>query len=168
MAVEPAGLVLPLLVISPSDVTRLARELEALDDYLHQAGLRKGGDAVKLPRTSRMLDELATANSLNFLQAEDRKKTGAFLQQIAKSSPVVTMSFAAEPSSAFLAKVVTWLRQNIHQSLLLRVGLQPTIAAGFTLRTTNKYFDFSLRQHFNEQRPLLIEKLRTAGGPSER
>lgn len=163
MAVEPGGMVLPLLVISPSDVSRLARELEGLSDYLHQAGLRKGGDAVKLPRTSRMLDELANANDLNLLQAEDREKASTFLGQIAKSSPVVTMSFAAEPSSAFLAKVVTWLRQNIHNSLLLRVGLQPTIAAGFTLRTTNKYFDFSLRKHFDEQRPLLIEKLRSAG-----
>ncbi|HET7320707.1 MAG TPA: hypothetical protein VFI84_03950 [Candidatus Saccharimonadales bacterium] len=164
MAHEPAGLSLPLLVISPSDVSRLARELEGLNDYLHQAGLRKGGEAVKLPRTSRMLDELATANGLSFLQAGDREKAAAFLSETAKSSPVVTMSFAAEPSSAFLAKVVTWLRQNIHPSLLLRVGLQPTIAAGFTLRTTNKYFDFSLRQHFDEQRPLLIEKLRSAGG----
>lgn len=163
MAVEQAGLVLPLLVISPSDVSRLARELDALNDYMHQAGLRKAGETVKLPRTSRLLDELATQNNLNFLQTDDREKAGAFLQQISEHSPVVTMSFAAEPSSAFLAKVITWLRQNIHTSLLLRVGLQPTIAAGFTLRTANKQFDFSLRKHFDEQRPLLIEKLRSAG-----
>jgi len=163
VAGESNSLALPLLVISPSDVSRLSRELEALDDYVHQASLRKGGEAVKLPRTSRMLDELATANNFNFLQAHDRKAAKAFLEHIRKESPVVTMSFAAEPSSAFLAKVITWLRQNIHPALLLRVGLQPTIAAGFTLRTTNKHFDFSLRKHFDEQRPLLLEKLRKAG-----
>lgn len=163
MAVEPEGMLLPLLVISPSDVSRLTRELEGLSDYLHQAGLRKGGDAIKLPRTSRMLDELASANDLNLLKAEDRENARTFLDHIAKSSPVATISFAAEPSSAFLAKVVTWLRQNIHKSLLLRVGLQPTIAAGFTLRTTNKHFDFSLRKHFDEQKPMLIEKLRSTG-----
>jgi F0F1-type ATP synthase delta subunit len=163
VAAEPASLALPLLVISPSDVSRLARELESLHDYLHQASLRKGGEAVKLPRTSRLLDELATTNNLNLLQAGDRNQAASFLKHITKESPVVTMSFAAEPSAAFLAKVVTWLRQNVHPALLLRVGLQPTIAAGFTLRTTNKQFDFSLRKHFDEQRSVLIDKLRTAG-----
>ncbi|HET9174666.1 MAG TPA: hypothetical protein VFN56_05330 [Candidatus Saccharimonadales bacterium] len=151
---------LPLLVVGPADVLRLTRELEALDEYLHQASLRKGGDeAAKLPRTSRALDDFALTNDLNMLHADDRKQGKEFLMSVEGHSPVVTMSFAVDPSSAFIGKIITWLRQNVHPQLLLRVGLQPTIGAGCTLRTANHYFDFSLRQHFETQKQVLIDQL---------
>lgn len=154
-----ADLVLPSLVISPTDVSRLKRELESLSDYLHQASLRSGGPATKLPQTSRLLDELATNNRLNFLHETDRQRALDFMQTLQASAPVITMSFATDPSSAFLMKVIVWLRKNIHPELLLRTGLQPSIAAGCTLRTANHYYDFSLRGRFAEQRPLLLAKL---------
>lgn len=164
MAHEPAAarLKLPLLVVGPSDVLRLKRELESLDDYLHQASLRHGGPAPKLPRTSRLLDDLASSNELNLLQAADRQRAIAYLKEVADSAPVVTMSFGADPSSAFVSKLIAWLRQNIDPGLLLTIGLQPTIGAGCTLRTANHYYDFSLRQHFTAQRQLLIDKLHAA------
>lgn len=155
---------LPLLAVGPSDVARLLRELQALDEYLHQAGLKRDHE-VKLPRTSRMLDELAGVNELNLLQATARKRAAAFLQDTREHAPVITISFAADPSSAFTGKVVGWLRQNVHPLLLLRIGLQPNIAAGCTVRTANRYYDFSLRSHFKQQRTLLLEKLREASGP---
>jgi len=37
--------------------------------------------------------------------------------------------------------------------------LQPTIAAGCIVRTTNKYFDFSLRQDFTDKRELLLKQI---------
>lgn len=162
---EDPGLSLPLLVVSPGDVARLGRELESLDDYLHQAELRsRDKAAAKLPRTSRMLDDFASANQLNLLQAADRQRAQAFLQQTLQTAPVLVMSFASDPSSAFTGKVIAWLRQNIDARLLLKIGLQPSIAAGCTLRTANNYYDFSLRQYFAGQRPLLVEKLKAAGG----
>jgi hypothetical protein len=42
----------------------------------------------------------------------------------------------------------------------MTVGVQPTIAAGCIMRTTNKYFDFSLRQDFEGKRDLLLEELK--------
>lgn len=167
MAHKPAAeheLVLPLLVVAPSDVARLMRELEALDEYLHQAGLKKEGE-VKLPRTSRTLDEFAGSNELDLAHATARKRAMVFLQYVHDRAPVITMSFAVDPSSAFVGKIIAWLRQNIHPMLLLRIGLQPNIAAGCTVRTTNNYYDFSLRQHFKAQRELLLEKIRTASEP---
>lgn len=152
-------LILPATITGLTDVTRLQRESETLDEYLRQAALRKGGHATELPKIPVMLDDVATVNHMNLLQEADRKKLADFLQHLQTAVPVVHMSFASEPSTEFTAKIVTWLRQNIHPLMLVQVGLQPSIAAGCTLRTTNKVFDFSLRQHFVRNRQILVDTL---------
>lgn len=160
MAAQEA-LALPNLVAGPRDVSRLHRELEALDEYVRQANLR--GGEVRLPKTSRLLDELAQLNKLDLLSEEQREHAKQFLLMLLKHAPVVHISFAADPSSAFMDKIIGWFRQNVHPQLLVRVGLQPTIAAGCVVRTPNHLYDFSLRQHFARQKPLLIQKLESLG-----
>jgi F0F1-type ATP synthase delta subunit len=157
---EPAATMkLPMLVFGVVEVRRLKRELESLEEYMNQARLREPGKQASLPRVSRLLDALAAENHLNLLQSEDRKQLKTFLGLIEKHAPVIHMSFATDPSSAFTAKVVTWLRNNIDPSVLLEIGLQPTIAAGAILRTNNKIFDLSLRDRFAVSEKLLIESL---------
>jgi hypothetical protein len=152
--------VLPTQVFGVVEVRRLVRELEAVDEYMRQAGLREAGAKQDtLPRVSRLLDATASDNQHNLLQSEDRKKLAAQLEQVLKQAPTVHMSFASDPSGVFLEKVVTWLRENIHPFMLVRLGLQPSIAAGCVMRTTNHAFDFSLRHHFTEQRALLLSSL---------
>ena len=169
MAPKTPGLTLPFLVVSPGDVARLKREVEALNDYLHQAGLRKGGEEIpKLPRTSRLLDELAQANKLDLLSAGSREQLIDYLAFLSEHAPAVTISFASDPSSAFTAKIVAWLRQNIHPELLVKIGLQPNIAAGCTLRTANHFYDLSLRKNFADNRHMLIEALQSVGGNNGR
>lgn len=153
-------LALPSLVAGPTDVMRLRRELESLNNYLSQAALRQGGEeSAKLPKTSRMLDEFAGLNKLNLLLGADREAADAFLKNLIEHAPMVHISFAVDPSAAFVDKIVIWLRQNIDPLLLLQVGLQPTIAAGCVVRTPNHYYDLSLRRHFESKRQLLLEKL---------
>jgi hypothetical protein len=155
------GLFVPPLITSPSDVTRLRREILALDNYLEQESLRTpGAPQAKLPKTSRLLDELATSNGLNLLEKATRQHLTDFLTDVYEHAPVVHISFATDPSSAFMQKVVQWFRQNIHPSVLVRIGLQPTIAAGCVVRTTNQYFDFSLRQHLKKHQPELLAALK--------
>jgi hypothetical protein len=89
------------------------------------------------------------------LHAEDRQRLQQFLVDIKERSPVIHVSFSADPSPLFAEKLVTWLRREIHPLLLLNIGLQPNIGAGCILRTTNKYFDFSLKQDFANKRNLL-------------
>jgi F0F1-type ATP synthase delta subunit len=156
-------LALPSTVTGLTDVTRLEHEAATLDEYLRQAALRKGGDANMLPKIPVMLDDVATLNHLNLLHEADRQKLAAFLKSLQTSAPTVHMSFASEPSAEFTAKIVTWLRQNIHPLLLVQFGLQPSIAAGCTLRTTNKVFDFSLRQHLVRNRQLLVDAIARLG-----
>ena len=161
-----ATLALPTIVVGPTDLNRLHRELEALNDYIREAALRKAGeDSSKLPRTSRMLDEFMALNKLNLLQAADRDTVIAFLKQLHTTAPVLHISFAVDPSAAFVDKIVLWLRQNIHPQVLLRVGLQPSIAAGCVVRTPNHQYDFSLRRRFTANRPLLIKKLESLTTP---
>ncbi|HUS26203.1 MAG TPA: hypothetical protein VMY99_02560 [Nevskiaceae bacterium] len=151
--------VLPTLVFGVVEVRRLQRELEALDDYFSQNALRQPGKQVALPRTSRLLDSLAGENHVNLLQAHERQSLAKFLQLVVAQAPNIHISFAADPSSAFTAKLVSWLRSNIHPFALLQLGLQPNIAAGCVVRTPNRVFDFSLRQRFTDQHQLLLQAL---------
>lgn len=157
-AAPSAGtLKLPVLVFGIVEVRRLRRELEALEDFMSQAALREPGKQVALPRVSRLLDALAAENHLNLLQPDARKQLRVFLGDVEHHAPKIHMSFATDPSSAFTAKIVAWLRGSIAPDVLLEVGLQPTIAAGAIVRTTNKVFDLSLRQRFADSDQLMLE-----------
>lgn len=164
MAHEPAvkttrRIELPTLIFGPVEIHRLQRELEMLEDFMQQAAIREPGKQPALPRTSRLLEALAGNNNLNLLQTNDCTKLRQFLQSVEAKAPVIHMSFAADPSAAFTAKIVAWLRTNVHPYALLQLGLQPTLAAGCILRTPNKTFDFSLRNRFSEKRQIVLDAL---------
>ena len=162
-AARPASvLALPTLVFGMVEVHRLQRELEALDEYFRQSEIREAGKQPPLPRVSRLLDACVEDNHLNLVMPEDRQRLTEFLRKIASTAPTIHVSFAADPSSAFTAKIVAWLRGNIHPQALLQLGLQPNIAAGCIVRTNNKVFDFSLRKHFDTRRDLLIDAISKA------
>ncbi len=149
--------VLPTLIFGLPEVRRLKRELESLDDFLRQSTIRDPGRQPQLPRLSRLCEALAAENGLNLLQEADRQQLQAFLGSLEGQAPTLHISFAADPSSAFTAKIVTWLRTQIHPYALLQVGLQPTIAAGCIVRTANKEFDLSLGQEFIKHENLLLQ-----------
>jgi len=164
---NPTGMLrLPVLVFGMVEVRRLKRELEALEQFMHQAKLRQAGKQAALPRLSRLLDALAEDNHLNLLQPAHRKKLQEFLQHIEHQAPIIHISFATDPSSAITAKLVNWLRTNIDPSVLLDIGLQPTIAAGCVVRTNNKIFDLSLRERFKNARGLLLLALEGNSSPA--
>ncbi len=150
---------LPVLVFSPADLGRLIRELELLDEALLQLSLRPGGKEVKLPKTTRLLDQTAQLNKLNLLQEADRQWLEKSLGAVKGKAPVLHISFSVEPSAAFLEKLLTWLRREIHPLVLVTIGLQPTLGVGCVVRGTNQYFDFSLREAFAKKRHLLLSSL---------
>ena len=157
-----SALKLPILVFGVVEVRRLKRELESLEDYMSQAAIRTPGKQAALPRLSRLLDALAAENHLNLLQPAHRAALKTFLMSTERTAPKVHISFAADPSSAFTAKMVAWLRAHIAPDTLLDVGLQPTIAAGCIVRTANKVFDLSLRNRFADADGLLMDALEKA------
>lgn len=157
---ERTKLMLPTLMSSPAEISRVRRELEALDGYLEAQRMREPGAPMeRLPKLSRMLSELADTNKLNLLHHTVRQEIEQYLDDVRAHAPVIHVSFASDPSSASLQKIIIWLRQNIRPDVLVRVGLQPGIVAGCVVRTTNRYFDFSLRKHLEEQTPYLLDAL---------
>lgn len=159
---ERKELVLPLTLVGEVDITRLLREINTLDDFFVSAEVRKSGSSIQPPRLTRLLNDIALGNKYNLLQKTDREELAGQLNELRKSAPSIHISFAAEPSPKALEQVLRWLRENIHPLILLRVGLQPTIAAGCVLRTANKVFDLSLRENLNKQEPYLVELIRGA------
>ncbi len=162
----PRQLTLPVLIFGVAEVRRLEREIEALEDFMRQATIRQPGTQQSLPRLSRLCEALASENKLNLLVPADREIVRHFLKTVELEAPKIHISFAADPSSAFTSKIVTWLRSNIQPYTLLEVGLQPVIAAGCTVRTSNKIFDLSLRERFADSEKLLLEALSTSDTPA--
>jgi hypothetical protein len=154
------------LIASPSDLRRVRRELEMLDDFLHQAGLRQGGKVVKLPNVSRMLEDLAADNSLSLIKKTDRERLTKFITLLIQKAPVLHMSFASEPSAKAMAQLMEWLRTNIHPQVIVSVGIQPSIAAGCIVRTPNRQFDFSLRMTLGSHPETFIANLRKGMEPA--
>ncbi len=150
---------LPLLVVSPVDVGRLIREIETIDGVMDQAALRGETQDPKLPRTSLLMDKTIAMNKLNLAQPLDRQIMQEYLEYVKAKAPVLHISFSADPSTAFLEKFMAYLRREIDPLVLLTIGLQPNIGAGCIVRSTNKYFDFSLKQDFAAKRQLLRQAI---------
>lgn len=156
-----SNLKLPDTISSRIDVGRLIRELETLNDFFYQNKIRSPGSNVTAPKTTATLGVVSDINKLSLLDENDRAKLIKELKNIKERSPKVHISFAAEPSPDFMKKIVQWLRKNVHNQVLVDVGLQPNIAVGCMLRTTNKVFDLSLKNHFSKDSSVLIEKIRS-------
>lgn len=149
------ALKLTLQLVTPADITRLQREINKLDDYFVAAAARSADASANPPKLTRSLDQLAQQNKIDLTNAAARKQLSSDLGQIIAQAPVLHISFAAEPSAQALEKILAWLRDNINPEVLLRVGLQPAMAAGCVLRTPNKIFDMSVRANLIRQEPLL-------------
>ncbi len=153
------ALKLPVSIMTKQDLHRLIREVEALDNYILQNSIR-GQKSAALPRLTSTLEALIRDNKLEIMDDKARPILRSTLSDLLKTAPVIHMSFAIEPSSFMTQKIVSWFRNEVHPALMLHIGIQPTIAAGCVMRTSNKYFDFSLRQHLNASQGLLMDSIR--------
>lgn len=149
---------LPSIILGPADINRTIIELKQLGEYIRQLALHKDAE-VKLPKTTVSLQGLAEANKIDLLNHDDRELLVEFLESLQKGAPVLHISFASEASPLFVSHIVEWLRSNVSRYALVQVGLQPSIAAGCIVRSTNKVFDMSLRRHLRQNRDMMIEQL---------
>jgi len=153
---------LPTTLINQVDLARIIRELKTLNDFFVDARIRTAGTSMILPKLSRVLDQLARENDINLLDDKQRVQLLEAMQSIQNSAPKMHLSFAAEPSFKSLEKVLIWLRANIHPYSLVQVGLQPAIAGGCVLRTSNRVFDMSLRSGLKKQEIYLAQLIKGA------
>jgi F0F1-type ATP synthase delta subunit len=149
-------------IVSQVDIARILRELKSLDDFFVASKARPAGTSMQLPRLTRLLDQVARENKYNLLEESHRKALYQELDQIMGTAPLLHISFASEPSTKALEKILIWFRANIHPQALLQVGLQPKIAAGCVVRTANKVFDMSLREHLDQEQKYLMQLIDTS------
>jgi F0F1-type ATP synthase delta subunit len=154
------------MVVGPADLAKLLREINGLDDFFVAAKARQAGTAIQPPKLTRILNQVAKDNNVNLLEAKERQRLSLSLNKLSEKAPVLNVSFASEPSPNALTKLVVWIRGNIHPQALLRIGLQPSIAAGCYLRTPNQGFDMSLRAALKRSEPELLKLI--AGAVNER
>ena len=154
---------LPVSVVSPTDIARLKREVDSIDDFFRQSEIRAGGEpTATMPQMSKLMDQVVAANQLNLLQETDRQWIVDSLTGLDKKAPVFHISFSVDPPGSHVQKIVAWLRESIDPAALVTVGLQPNIGAGCVVRTTNKIFDMSLREFFSSKRSFFVKKLHVA------
>lgn len=161
LSTKPANskLVLPLQVLTMADVNRLKRELDAVEDFFSEAAI-KGATTKSVPQTSQSLAAFCKLNAINLLKEQERQTATEFFTMLRKTAPVVHASFATDPKPDFLMKLITWFRREAHPYVIFKVGLQPSIGAGCVLRTDNKYYDFSFKEHFKKSKAKLPSALR--------
>lgn len=147
--------VLPEMLYVRSDVNRLLREIEALEESTHAAKVRP--EEQKAP--SRLLQQIIDTNVHDGV-APSYQELKRVLTKLHDSAPVVQLSFAANPTSEFMARIVSWFRSEVHPYVMVQIGLQPSIAAGCVVRTPNQYFDLTMRKHFQQKRDVLVQQLR--------
>ncbi len=137
---EQSGFILPVSIISPTDVARLKREIDGIDNYFAQAQIREGGQQqVAMPRMSKLMDQLAAENKLNMLQNDHRAYVVKTLETLQVSAPVLHVSFSVDPPGSYVQKIVYWLRMNVHGQVLVTVGLQPILVLDVLFVPQTKY-----------------------------
>lgn len=154
VADQKTEFILPRQILTAADVLRLSNELEELEEFFTRGAI-KGADAKELPQFSKAMATIIESNTLNMLHKDDRERLKLLLEGLIKNSPVVHLSFAAEPKPEFLMKLIDWFRREAHPYLLFKIGLRPAIAAGCIVRTTNKSFDLSFKQRFSDSKEKL-------------
>lgn len=153
-----AAFVLPAQLTGKTDINRLLRELEELEEALIGREAKK----TPLPGITSLLNQTALANGYKLLEQTHRQHLTNQLTKIRDYAPTMRISFAVEPSPKITEVLLTWLRANVHRYTLLQIGLQPTIAAGCVLKSSNKIFDMSLGARLQKQTPYLLELLKGA------
>lgn len=149
---------LPYIIASRKDIIRLHREVRQFIDIVSQSIMRHD-NPIKYPEITDHLRAVATENQVNLRSTKHCEILLGQLESLKDKAPSVHVSFPVEPNAEILQKLVNWFRQEIDPHVVIQVGIQPTIAAGVVLRTPNKQFDFSLRQHLYRNRDKLREAI---------
>lgn len=150
MALKP-----PLSVATRLDVLRAVRELEDFENAMSEAHVK----GHHIPNLTPLLKDIAEENGVNLHHKEVRQQLFGKLEELRTSAPTIHISFAVEPEDKFIKKIIQWFRSEISNDAILQIGVQPSIGVGCVVRTTNKYFDFSLRKHLEEKSDLFRQRL---------
>jgi Xaa-Pro aminopeptidase len=152
--------VLPASMVSRLDVSRIADEVERIDNEMTTAAIRAGdGVAVATPALSQQLIDFLAQNTVALNDSKVRMTLIKELRLLKDKAPILHMTFAVTADPESLQQLAQWARTNIDKHAVIAVGLQPGLVAGVYLRTPNHVHDFSLRAMLQSGRGKLVEEL---------
>ena len=165
---ELPSVTLPPSLIGRTDMARLVREVETVDNDFEVQKVRdhKKPGEYSVPTMSRALSDFLQLNKIDISDSQARMKLKDELRVMKDKSPMIRMVFAAEPEPEFLQQLVAWIRQEMHPGALLTVGLQPSLIGGVYMRTPNHVHDFSVRTLLADKRNVLTEELEALQRPA--
>lgn len=155
---------LPPSLLGRPDVSRLLREVEAVDYELETQSIREPGKPLAIPNMSKALVETAQVNKIDMADLNSRKQLITQLRAVKEKAPITHITFAVDPDPSVATYMTAWIRQNLHPTALVTVGLQPRIVGGCVIRTPDHLYDFSLRKQFLDQKPQLIAEIKAVVG----
>lgn len=160
------GFALPPSVVSKVDLSRLVRDLEAVDNQLTEAAVRAktGMQVTAQPQITDRLRDFLSLNKLTLENSNQRTVLMKQLRDLKDNVPIIHMTFAVEADPTSLGQLTQWLRTSIHPQAVIAVGLQPGLIAGVYLRTPNHIHDLSLKSKLHESRGLLVKELEALRG----
>lgn len=134
--------------------------IEDLGRYVAALERRDRGSKAALPElsieASALLAEIKGADSdrVDVIQA-----LVAELKTHLQAAPQVSITLAAPAPHRLKLELISWLRANIMQEVMVDFLVNPEIAGGMVLRTANKVFDFSFRTKLLGNAPRFTEVL---------
>ncbi|MFZ1301220.1 MAG: hypothetical protein WAQ27_01405 [Candidatus Microsaccharimonas sp.] len=157
---------LPINVVTRIDVSRLASEVERVDNEMTASEVRaKTGATERVqPVISEQLSDFLNENSLKLETSSERSAIVKQLRLLKDKVPVLNMTFAVTADAESLQQLAQWVRTSVHPQAVLAVGLQPALVAGVYLRTPNHVHDFSVRGALEGRHSLLVEELEALRG----
>lgn len=158
-----AQLKLPQSIATKSDLVSVLRNVdEVLDNYIqNRVRDMEGVDFKSRPDVASNLAELVAVNKLD-VSLDTLESLKSWLEHLNDHAPVVRFTFASDPTPEFLGGIVNWLRTASGQFVLVRYGIQPTIAAGCLMYTPARMYDFSLRNQLLRSDEVFLGALKKA------
>jgi hypothetical protein len=161
-AAADEALKLPTALVSSTDVSRVIRELEMVDNDFEQQRVHAPGAALVVPSLSHSLAALSQDNNVNLADDTARLALRKWMLTIKNSAPVLHVTFASDAEPEIVGEIVGWIREKLHPLALVTTGVQPNLVGGCVVRTPDHIYDFSLRERFHSHRSSFVEALNVA------
>ena len=159
---------LPATIYSPDQVEALHNELTLFVDdrrdreIKESRGVTPSTPALELSADLAAVVALAAARTGGQISLEQLEDLGKQLARAADSYPTYTLTMAMLPTPSVKEQLVTWIRQNLDASILVRFTVNRNLLGGVVVRTPNHVYDYSFRRQFlvaAEKLPEIIKRV---------
>ncbi len=135
---------LPIKVYSPDHIRFCIEELESYAAVLEKGsrGSTTAGSWGLSSESSALVDMLPKTKQD---EPDAMRALVDWLNGYLTASRVLGITLAAPASHKLKEELVLWLRQNVANDILVEFSVNPDIAGGMVLRSTNRIYDMSFR-----------------------